>query len=431
MDDNITTSVRTRTISAPDLVRADICILGAGISGVSAALEAARLGRRVVLIDGAPALGGQAIGSIIGTIIGLYSHGPRPYQLTHGIADEIIAELEPIGALHRRHSARGTITFQYDVVQFGRWIERKVEEAGITVVVGAILTEVGFANRRVERLQLATRFGAVTIEADGYVDASGDASLCWQAGLAVREPDTPIYGSLNFLLEGFDEQKVATLDHQELYERLAEQGYKYGLVRHDGFLFSFPGKGFALANITHIPTPLDPLQAANTVFAGRNQADNVVQFLKDEYPDMFQAVRIRAYGNPGLRQTRWIVGRHQLMLDEIRSGSRPSDAVVRCAWSVELHDKLSLVHWENFGPDHMHYVPLGSMIPRDADNIVATGRCIDADPYALSSVRVMGPCIGMGAAAAHGLDLAGAGPVHQIDIAELQRRLYDNLERTD
>jgi glycine/D-amino acid oxidase-like deaminating enzyme len=32
------------------MVEADICVLGAGISGTSAALEAARLGRRVVLI---------------------------------------------------------------------------------------------------------------------------------------------------------------------------------------------------------------------------------------------------------------------------------------------------------------------------------------------------------------------------------------------
>jgi FAD-dependent oxidoreductase family protein len=431
MDDSMTTSVRTRATAAPALAHADICVLGAGISGVSAALEAARLGRRVVLVDGAPALGGQAIGSIIGTIIGLYSHGPRPYQLTHGIADELIGELELSGALHRRQSGRATFTFQYDVVQLGRWIERKVEEAGITVLLGAILTEAPFANGRVEQLQFATRFGPVAVAANGYVDASGDASLCWQAGLAVREPDTPVYGSLNFLLEGFDQQKMASFDHHELYDRLAELGHKYGLVRHDGFLFSFPGKGFALANITHIPTPLDPLQAASTVFAGRRQADSVVQFLKDQYPDIFQNARVRAYGNPGLRQTRWIVGRHQLTLDEIRSGVRPGDAVVRCAWSVELHDKLSLVHWEEFGPDHMHYIPLGSMLPRDAENIVATGRCIDADPYALSSVRVMGPCIGMGAAAAHSLDLAGAGSVQQIDIAELQRRLYDNLERTD
>jgi 2-polyprenyl-6-methoxyphenol hydroxylase-like FAD-dependent oxidoreductase len=417
-------------MTAPAVVKADICVLGAGISGTSAALEAARLGRRVVLIDGAPALGGQAIGSIVGTIIGLYSHGPEPYQLTHGIADELIRDLDEIGALYKRHSTRGTFTFQYDVIELGRWMERKVEAAGIRVLVGAILTGVDFANRRVERLELATRFGPVTVEANGFVDASGDASLCWQAGLEVREPDTPLYGSLNFLLEGFDEAQVAALDHEELYDRLAEQGPKYDLVRHDGFLFSFPGKGFTLANITHIETPLDPLQVADTIFAGRRQADNVVRFLKDEYPDMFGEVRVRAYGNPGMRQTRWIVGRRQLTLAEIRSGVRPDDAVVRCAWSVELHDRESLVHWEEFGPEHMHYIPLGSMAPRQADNIVATGRCIDADPYALSSVRVMGPCIGMGAAA-HSLDLAGTDPVHQIDITNLQQRLYDNLERTD
>jgi hypothetical protein len=44
---------------------------------------------------------------------------------------------------------------------------------------------------------------------------------------------------------------------------------------------------------------------------------------------------------------------------------------------------------------------------------------------------VMGPCIAMGTAAAHALDLAGAGAVNQIDVAALQRRLADNLERTD
>ena len=32
--------------------RAGICVVGAGISGVSAAVEAARLGRDVILIDG-------------------------------------------------------------------------------------------------------------------------------------------------------------------------------------------------------------------------------------------------------------------------------------------------------------------------------------------------------------------------------------------
>jgi hypothetical protein len=43
----------------------------------------------------------------------------------------------------------------------------------------------------------------------------------------------------------------------------------------------------------------------------------------------------------------------------------------------------------------------------------------------------MGPCIAMGAAAAHALDLAGTGSVHQIDIAALRTRLYDNIDRVD
>jgi len=73
-------------------------------------------------------------------------------------------------------------------------------------------------------------------------------------------------------------------------------------------------------------------------------------------------------------------------------------------------------------------VPFGSLAPQEADNIVAAGRCIDADKAALSSVRVMGPCMAMGAAAAHALDLAGSGSVHQIDLAALNARVKDNVE---
>ena len=62
---------------------------------------------------------------------------------------------------------------------------------------------------------------------------------------------------------------------------------------------------------------------------------------------------------------------------------------------------------------------------------MAAGRCIDADLDALSSVRVHGPCMATGMAAAHALDLASTNSVHDIDIAVLQERLKDNLVRTD
>jgi hypothetical protein len=423
--------VRRPARGEPPVVTADICVVGAGIAGVSAALEAARLGRRVVIVDAAPALGGQAVGSIIGTIIGLFTHGAAPYQITHGVADELIAELTAEGSLHRRESMTGTITFQYDEVRLGRWIERKIQEAGVQAVVGAVLTDVEYEQRRVRYVEFATRFGSIRVAANGYVDASGDASLTYEAGLDVREPDAPVYGSLNFLIEGYNTDAVKNLVIKEVHERLAAKGGEYGLVRHDGFLMHFPGKNIMLANVTHFETPLDPLGTAKMVFDGRRQADRVIHFLRAEFPAIFEGAQVRVYGNPGLRQTRWIVGQRQLSLQEITSGARPPDAAARCAWWVELHDAPALVHWERFEPDHVYYIPLGCMVPRDADNIVAAGRCVDADVLALSAIRVMGPCIAMGMAAAHALDMAGSGSVQAIDYAALQARLTGNLDRSD
>jgi hypothetical protein len=308
-------------------------------------------------------------------------------------------------------------------------MERKVEEAGVQAIVGATLTAVKFENRRVQYIELATRYGTVRVRANGYVDSSGDASLCYEAGLEVREPDAPVYGSLNFLIEGYDLDTVADLDINEVRERLARKGREYGLVRHDGWLMHFPGKNFMLANINHIETPMDPLAAAQMVFEGRRQADGILAFLRAEYPRIFADARVRSYGNPGIRQTRWIQSARQLTLADIRSGERPRDAAARCAWWVELHNTAELVHWEQFKEGHVYYIPLSCMTPKDADNIVAAGRCVDGDSHALSAIRVMGPCIAMGAAAAHALDLAGDRPVHAIDLAALQQRLRDNLDR--
>ena len=422
-------TVRRPSSSRPRVITADVCVVGSGIAGVSAALEAARLGRRVVIVDAAPSLGGQAIGSIVGTIIGLYTHGPTPYQITRGIADDLIADLTAEGSLHRRSSMTGTITFQYDEVRLARWIEKQIEAADIQVLLGAVMTGVTFEHRRLRAMDVATRFGAARIEANGFVDASGDASLTYEAGLDVREPDAAVYGSLNFLIEGYDLEAVKQLVIADVHTRLADRGAQYGLVRHDGFLMHFPGRNFMLANVTHFETPLDPLGSARMVFEGRRQADNVIRFLRTEFPDIFRHAQVRAYGNPGLRQTRWIVGRTQLTLDEIRAGARPADAAARCAWWVELHNAPDLVHWEKFPDDHVYYIPLSCMVPRDADNIVAAGRCVDADVSALSAIRVMGPCIAMGAAAAHALDLAGTNAVHAIDYGTFKRRLSDNLDR--
>tara|TARA_R110002110_G_scaffold85359_4_gene222026 strand:- start:472 stop:1779 length:1308 start_codon:yes stop_codon:yes gene_type:complete len=426
----IPTRTVRRSVDSPTNIQGDICVVGSGAAGLSAALEAAREGKRVVLVEAAPSLGGQAVNSIIGTFCGLYSNGPDITRLTYGIADDILRDLFADGAAQYR-TARNSIIVQYDEVALARWIDKAVRDAGITVLLGAVLRNVDLSDRRITALDVATKFGDIVVEADGFIDASGDAAVAWHAGLAVREPETPIFGTQVVLFENFEEDAANAVDRWEMQDRLSRKADDYGLIRKDGFVFSFPGHGTALANMTHVETPLDPAGYADTVFNRRDQADRLLKFLRTEYPAAYGNARIRIYAAPGVRQTRWITGTYSLTAEDVRAGRIFDDAVARCSWPIELHNNAADAYWEELGDNHVHSIPLGSLLHRDADNLAAAGRCVDGDTVGLSSVRVMGPCIAMGAAAAHTLILAGSGSVHQIDMAVLRKKISDNLDRND
>jgi FAD dependent oxidoreductase len=406
-------------------IRADVCVVGAGIAGSTAAIEAARLGGSVVLVDSLPLIGGQMVHSLIGLFCGVFGNAPDYEQLTHGVFDDIFRELGPADELY---FARGhTTTVFYNEVALGRWLEKTVRDLRINVLVGAVLQEVDADDGRLRSVELATRFGNVRVAADGYVDASGDAALTWQAGLPCWVPQRPIYGSQQVIVENIDDDRKP--EAGEIDAALAARGEEFGLLRRGGLAFFFPGRGTAVLNVTHIDAPLDPVDASRAMFEGRDQADRAIALLRAEFPKGFGEARVRAYGFPGRRQTRWIKGVHQLSVAEVRGGERFYDSVARTAWPIELHDRPDGYVWEMFGPDHVHYVPLRSMTPPGVHNLVAAGRCVDGDAAALSSVRVMGPCSAMGAAAAHALDLAarGTGSVHDIDVGRLRGRLAANL----
>jgi glycine/D-amino acid oxidase-like deaminating enzyme len=423
------TELKINTVVKPagDVVEqltADVCVVGAGISGLSAAIEARRLGRSVVLADALPVLGGQCVNSLIGLFCGVYGNGPRYHQLTHGIFDSMFADLGATGDIH--YNRGHTMTVSYDEVVLGRWVENMVDALGIQVVLGASVLAVDASDGQVHEVTFATRHGRVRVRATGFVDASGDAALTWEACMPCRVPERTIWGSQQVRLENLDEEFKP--EPAELVARIEEKADEYGLVRRDGLAFFFPGRGTAVMNMTHVDAPLQAVRAAQAQLDGRAQADRVVGFLRQEFPKAFGDAKVRSYGFPGRRQTRWIAAEHQLSLDEVRTGFRFDDAIARTAWPVELHDRAEGYVWETFEPDHVHYVPLRSLIPIGAHNLVAAGRCVDGDAAALSSVRVMGPCAAMGFGAAHALDLAGDGSVQEIDLAELRARVHENVE---
>lgn len=409
----------------PAVIKADVCVVGAGVAGLAAAITVARNGARTVLVDHYPQLGGEAFNALIGTFCGFYGNAPAYKRLTGGIAKEMLEELREMGGLvEQEHD--GTIVPIYDETLFLRWAEKKVVEAGVIPLTETTISAVQCHDKRITTVTGQSRFGPVRIHAKSYVDASGDAALAWLAGVPCTV-EKNIKGSIMFSLSGVDYSAPYPTD-DELNRTLAEKMDQYGLIRKKGLIFYAPSRDdVVVCNLTHVDTPLDPVEHASINITGKDAVDRVVAFLKGEFPDTFAHAKIKTYGLAGIRQTRQIVGLHRLTLAEVRKGKKFEDRIGRTAWPVELHDNASYA-WECFSSEHVHYIPLGSMLSAALDNYIAAGRCIDAEQSALASVRVMGPCMAMGMAAGNAAVMAADSDIHQIDIPALQRRLRDNIE---
>lgn len=421
-------SVR-RSGATTETVRCDVCVVGSGAAGLSAALEARRLGRSVVLVDAAHHLGGQAVGSAIGTVCGLYANGAQPYRLTYGVMDEMLAHLVAMGVAAPRR-ARNTVILDYSINAWMRWAEAQVVETGVTPLLGAVVRSVRLDGGRIEALGLATRWGDYAVRAGAVIDASGDAVVPWLAGATLNEADTPILGTVMAVLEDVDTERCAQWPRHTYHEAMRRRGADFGLVRVDGFAFAMKEPGKMLLNMTHIETPQDAVGLSRAGIAGRAQVDGLLALFRSEFPGAFGKARVAVYGQPGIRQTRTIRGASRISVADVRDGRRPEDSIARCSWPIELHTRAEETHWEVFADDHMHYIPFGAMTPAGLDNVVVAGRCIDAEPAALASVRVMGPCFAMGRAAAVAADQVGKGSFHQLDVAALQDAVAENLGAT-
>ncbi len=440
-DSGVTTVPGTRIeryhAATPETLRADLCVVGAGMSGVACAVTAARLGLRVALLDAAPWVGGQAVGVPIGTIAGLFSCGPEDEQelLTPLFAEELLAQLSRRGAAWPMYSRRARTTIVvYDEGELERVFEHMLVAAGVEIIPGAVAQTVEREGDRILAVSFATRFGPLLVQAPWYIDASGDAALCWLAGAPCRVSETPVYGTQMAVLEHValpDERAAAVAVARRAEELLASYAEAYGLTRRDSRVFPLPQRGLAILNATHQETPLHPRAFWRAAWPARAEAERAARLLRDHYPEVFGQARLRRLGLPGIRQTRTIVGHTTLTVEDIVSGRRFPDAVARAAWPIELHDSAADYRWQPFPDGHAYTVPFGALLPFELSNVLAVGRCLDADPLALSSVRVMGPCLAMGVAAAHAASLAldSARSFSDVDLAVLQDRLAPNLGR--
>ena len=87
----------------------DVCVVGAGSAGSTAAIAAARTGASVLLIDRLPFLGGTST-AVLDTFYGFYTPGSRARKVVGGIADDVVAALRALGPVVERPNTYGAGT---------------------------------------------------------------------------------------------------------------------------------------------------------------------------------------------------------------------------------------------------------------------------------------------------------------------------------
>ena len=119
-------SSETITYHIDETLETDVLVLGSGLAGVCAAIQAARLGCDVMLLEKDPVLGGNS-----GPLLGIHPSGAysfHPYAAETGI----IGEIEEEAAW--RHAKIRTFGHHYNIApQWDSLLQWMCEEAGVRV----------------------------------------------------------------------------------------------------------------------------------------------------------------------------------------------------------------------------------------------------------------------------------------------------------
>ncbi|MEO2168379.1 MAG: FAD-dependent oxidoreductase, partial [bacterium] len=178
-------------------------------------------------------------------------------------------------------------------------------------------------------------------------------------------------------------------------------------------------------NLVHLKG-YDPLDAADLTRAemeGREQAMHALTALKHTLPG-FEQAKLRTFGTTiGVRDSRKIIGRHDLLGEECRSEARFPDTIGIFPEFLDGYNVLIL-------PTTGRYfqVPYGCLVPQGIDNLLVAGRCVAGDKLSHAAMRNMMACTvtgqGAGVAAAISLRRGESSAAVAIDPvqAELRRQ---------
>ena len=431
------TSVRATVIAD-----VDVCVVGAGSAGSSAAIAAARTGASVLLIDRLPFMGGTST-AVLDTFYGFYTPGSEVRKVVGGIGDDVVAALRDLGPVVERPNTYGAgtgITYLAEHLKVA-W-ERLATEAGVRILLHAMLQMTDVRAGRVESIVVATRAGLARIRATTFIDASGDADLCAFSGFGYEtagERDPAQTLTTTFRMVNVDigrRREVSKTRFHELMAEAAASG-EYDLPRREGSDHETPVDGMIATVMTRLDSyrkdadgrivnTTDPWFLTEAEIAGRRQALEYVRFLIDRVPGYEHAALVALGTGIGVRETRRVYGDYRLTREDVLSGRMFEDTIGLCGAPIEDHHTGADTVWQYLPDGATVGIPYRALVVRDAANVLVAGRCFSATHDAHASVRSMAQCMAMGQAAgtAAALTVASRRDPRDVDLSALRDRLH-------
>ena len=318
-----------------------------------------------------------------------------------------------------------------------------LDEAGVHYLMHALASDPFMENGRIAGIVAESKSGPIVINAKVVVDCTGDADVAARAGAACEvgreedglvQPMTLMARIADFDRGKFHEYVRAHPDQWrgvhglwDLIKQASERG-ELQLQREDILFFATPHPHELSLNSTRVTRVLgiDVWDLTMAERAARFQLQQIEQFLRKHVPGFAESYVVQSGVQIGVRETRRIVGRYRMTVEDIIGARKFSDVIARGTYPVDIHNPRGKGTILRHLPEGEAYdIPLRALLPRDVDGIVVAGRAISGSHEAHSSYRVMpiSMATGQGAGACAALAARRGVMPHEIPARDLQAEL--------
>ena len=411
----------------------NLIVAGGGLSGVAAAVSAAREGLKVMLVEKSGCLGGAISNNLVYPFM--------PYWTKPKDGDDVSKKYLSQGIFKEmkvRHDkyVDDCKDHEFNSEYFKIVLDDMTAQAGVDVLFHAVVYDVKTDNRKISSVEITAKAQKITVEADFFVDATGDGELFYLAGCdyqlgresdSLCQPMTTCFRMSGVDLDLFTEERPRL---QELYKEKQAKG-EITNPRENILVFFGVGEDVLHFNSTRVVKldPTNPFDVSKAEVVARKQIHELIVFLKENSNAFTESALISVAVNIGVRESRKLKGVHILTGDELINCTRFEDSIALGNYDIDIHSPTGTGTSHRYFKDGEFYtIPYRSLLPKEYDNLLVAGRSISATHEAQASVRIMPICCCLGEAAGTAIAIVHntTKNVHTVDIKALQKKLTEN-----